>query len=214
MAKLYNDILHYIFQKLNNDGSSLLSCLLVNKQWCELVIPTLWKCPLKYFEINNERILLNIILTHLSEKSKQLLIFHNISIISKEELNKKLSFNYVRFCKHICVHNFLLNQDIYGGFLSVFQIVLLEQEIYKLFVSECSNIRYLDLGEVRHAIYLFPGAEICLLNLNEVDCKSCLETSLFYGMAHICKLIEKIYIEFKYDNIGLAQLIKSQKRIK
>ncbi|PKY59172.1 hypothetical protein RhiirA4_481698 [Rhizophagus irregularis] len=25
MAKLYNDILHYIFQKLNNDGSSLLS---------------------------------------------------------------------------------------------------------------------------------------------------------------------------------------------
>ncbi|CAB4491913.1 unnamed protein product [Rhizophagus irregularis] len=138
MAKLYSDILHYIFQKLNNDGSSLLSCLLVNKQ----------------------------------------------CIILKEELNnKKLSFNYVRFCKHICVHNFLLNQDIYGG-------------------------------EVRHPIYQFPGAEICLLNLNEVDCKSCLETSLFYGIAHICKLIEKIYMEFKYDNIGLAKLIITQKRIK
>ncbi|PKY60402.1 hypothetical protein RhiirA4_550644 [Rhizophagus irregularis] len=72
-------------------------------------------------------------------------------------------------------------------FLSIFQIVLLE--IYKFFVSECSNIRYLDLGEVRHP---FPGAEICLLNLNEVD----------------------YYIEFKYDNIGLAKLIKTQKRIK
>ncbi|CAG8766646.1 3225_t:CDS:1, partial [Rhizophagus irregularis] len=68
--------------------------------------------------------------------------------------------------------------------------------------------------EVRHPIYQFPGAEICLLNLNEVDCKSCLETSLFYGIAHICKLIEKIYMEFKYDNIGLAKLIITQKRIK
>ncbi|CAB5381433.1 unnamed protein product [Rhizophagus irregularis] len=97
-------------------------------------------------------------------------------------------------------------------FLSIFQIVLLE--IYKFFVNECSNIRYLDLGEVRHPIYQFPGAEICLLNLNEVDCKSCLETLLFYGIAHICKLIEKIYMEFKYDNIGLAKLIKTQKRIK
>ncbi|GBC21808.1 hypothetical protein RhiirA1_459749 [Rhizophagus irregularis] len=88
----------------------------------------------------------------------------------------------------------------------------IRHEIYKLFVSECSNISYLDLGEVRHPIYQFPGVEICLLNLNEVDCKSCLETSLFYGITHICKLIEKIYIEFNYDNI--AKLIKTQKRIK
>ncbi|PKK67273.1 hypothetical protein RhiirC2_852278 [Rhizophagus irregularis] len=111
-------------------------------------------------EINNERILLNIILTRLSEKSK-----------------------------------------------------FIRQEIYKLFVRECSNISYLDLWEVRHPIYQFSGVEICLLNLNEVDCKSCLETSLFYGIAHICKLIEKIYIEFNYDNIGLAKLIKTQKQI-
>jgi hypothetical protein len=221
MVKLYDDILHYIFQELNNDGNSLLSCLLVNKQCCEIVIPILWKYPLKYFDIKNcyiykrKRILLKIILLHLPISSKQILIAHNINIFSKEEINRKLSFNYVRFCKYICVHTFLLSQNVSrDDRLNIFQMVLLEQEIYKLLISECSNIRYLDLSEIRHPIYQYPRAEICLLNLNEVDCKTDQDLSLFYGLSNICKLIEKIYIEYKRDNLGLAKLIKTQKRIK
>ncbi|GBB84630.1 hypothetical protein RclHR1_01120018 [Rhizophagus clarus] len=221
MVKLNNDILHYIFQELNNDGKSLLSCLLVNKRWCELVIPILWKYPLKYFDTNDfhllvkkKKILLNIILSHLPETSKQLIITHKINIISEEALYKKLSFNYIRFCKYISVHNFLLNENIHKLYFSIFQIILLEQEIFKLFVRECSNIRYLDLGEIRQPIYQYPGADICLLNLNEVYCKTYHDSSLFYGLAHICKFIEKIYIEYKDNNPGLVKLIKTQKRIK
>jgi hypothetical protein len=49
MSKLYGDILYLIFKKLQYDKNSLALCLTVNKTWCEVIIPILWKNPWDYY---------------------------------------------------------------------------------------------------------------------------------------------------------------------
>ncbi|RIA87135.1 hypothetical protein C1645_828241 [Glomus cerebriforme] len=220
MSKLDIDILYYIFQELNEDKNSLFSCLLINKLCCELVIPILWRHPIKYFIpfnvylLEEGKKLFDIIILHLSEASKKLLINKNIIIISTKQQKQKLSFNYVSFCKYICIQKIFSYVYIHEDFLNTDQKLLLEHEIYKLFIGECSNVKYLDSLELKHPIYQFPGANICLSKLCELDCKSNQISSLFYGLAQICRLIEKISIELTIDNSGLAELIEMQKQIK
>src|SRR5256885_11334000 len=43
MTKLNADCLNIIFGELKGDKNSLLSCLLVNKEWCNIAVPILWK---------------------------------------------------------------------------------------------------------------------------------------------------------------------------
>ena len=43
MEKLNVDCLNLIFNELQADEASLYSCLLVNKEWCSVVAPILWK---------------------------------------------------------------------------------------------------------------------------------------------------------------------------
>ena len=48
MSDLNKNILFLLFDKLQSDSKSLFSCLLVNKLWCETVIPILWRNPWRY----------------------------------------------------------------------------------------------------------------------------------------------------------------------
>jgi hypothetical protein len=43
MSKLNRDVLYLIFEELKNDKKTFHSCLLVNRTWCEMIIPILWK---------------------------------------------------------------------------------------------------------------------------------------------------------------------------
>ncbi|RIA99189.1 hypothetical protein C1645_747588 [Glomus cerebriforme] len=52
-SKLSIDILSMIFEELEIEISTLYSCIFVNREWCQLGIPFLWKNPWKIFnEIN------------------------------------------------------------------------------------------------------------------------------------------------------------------
>ncbi|CAG8437866.1 11550_t:CDS:2 [Rhizophagus irregularis] len=52
-SKLSVDILSMIFEELEKEISTLYSCVFVNREWCQLGIPVLWKNPWKIFnEIN------------------------------------------------------------------------------------------------------------------------------------------------------------------
>jgi hypothetical protein len=52
-SKLSIDILSMIFEELEKEISTLYSCILVNREWCQIGIPILWKNPWKIFnEIN------------------------------------------------------------------------------------------------------------------------------------------------------------------
>ncbi|CAG8437690.1 9047_t:CDS:2 [Rhizophagus irregularis] len=89
--------LRIIFEELKNDFISLHSCILVNKNWCTLALPKLWKNP--FDDINNSNIngimeanipLLNTYTSCLSEDIKNNLAFQKLESIL-------ISATYVNF---------------------------------------------------------------------------------------------------------------------
>jgi hypothetical protein len=58
MSNLNRDVLYLIIEQLQDDANTLCSCLLVNKTWCEIIIPILWKNLWKYFKWKNTMSLL------------------------------------------------------------------------------------------------------------------------------------------------------------
>src|SRR3954452_4653680 len=98
MSKLNADCLYFVFNELH-DKNSLYSCLLVNKEWCNIVVPILWK-EHSLNGISKKKILnlLNTILSCLPSSSKQLLSDNNIKLPSTILLKSSL-FNYISFCK-------------------------------------------------------------------------------------------------------------------
>jgi hypothetical protein len=211
MSKLNRDILNQIFQDLNDlintnpnnvkkYKKSLHSCLLVNKLWCEIMIPILWSYPYNY--VYKKDSLFNIFISHLSDDSIKFLKDENI--IEENFQKRKLSFNYVIFCKYL---NYI--DKIFPK-----RSKLLKKEIYKLFISECQTIKCLSSDMLHYPIYKYPEANISLLNLFELDCFTT-NQNFYHELAQICRSIEKIYIRITKDELyGIAELIEMQKQIK
>src|SRR2546421_8867183 len=99
MLSINEDVLFLIIEELRNDRKSLHSCLLVDRTWCEITIPLLWKNPWKFYPIDSaESILLfNVILSHLSEEPREnLKQFDLFAVAHQQPL-----FNYISFCKYL-----------------------------------------------------------------------------------------------------------------
>ncbi|PKY25385.1 hypothetical protein RhiirB3_440302 [Rhizophagus irregularis] len=210
MTELNDDVLLYIFQVLyylitNNEikyKKSLHSCLFVNKHWYAIMIPILWRYPSKFVYKNES--LFNIIISHLSDNLIKFLKDKNI--IEANFQKQKLLFNYVKFCQYL--------NDIYKCFPKR-SSSLLDEEIYKLFISECSSIKRLCSEMLSYPIYKYPGSNISLSNLSELRLVSSSSYNDFYHeLAQICRSIEKIYIKLCDDLSGNAELIEMQKQIK
>src|SRR5581483_5779374 len=155
MTKLNVDCLNLIFNELQKDRSSLYSCLLVNREWCNITVPILWKEHSWYSKGESKRKVYNMILSCLSTTSKQLLSDNDINLSSITPLKSSLLFNYISFCNFPRskivekIVGMVLKEksvNIKGNFISDNKRNLLEQEIYKLFVSQCKNIGELCWG--------------------------------------------------------------------
>src|SRR3989337_2794619 len=133
MTKLNIDCLHLIFNELRENINSLYSCLLVNREWCSVVVPILWK---RYSWCKSEKKFYNIILTCLPSSSKQLLFNNNIELPSTILLKPPL-FNYISFCSFPEARTIGRIIEMLEPNNDNHKSNLLEQEIYKLFVSQC-----------------------------------------------------------------------------
>jgi hypothetical protein len=100
MLRLNRDVLLLIFKELNNDNNSLFSCLFVDRNWCETVVPVLWRNPWIRQEGTKYVTLFNVILSHLSEESRRNLKNQGINDLIAEEYQKPL-FNYIYFWKYL-----------------------------------------------------------------------------------------------------------------
>src|SRR4051812_10420703 len=98
MTELNFDCLGLIFDELQIAKKSLHSCIFVNKKWCNIVVPILWKYSLYNISNRNKEKIFNVILSCLPSSSKQLLSDNGIILPSTILLNTP-SFNYVSFCK-------------------------------------------------------------------------------------------------------------------
>src|SRR4051812_41532212 len=170
MFKLNKDVLFLIFEKLQKDSKSLFSCLMVNRLWCEIVIPILWRNPWHYtINYDNKVSLYYIITFYLPNDIKELLA---------KQPSQSISFDYLSFCKSIDVD--ILNIIISIGSSGSYNQFILQQEIYSLMIRKCPDLKYLNIRSIKHQIFYFQEAKVRLESLCELKCVTSIDSSYFY----------------------------------
>src|SRR6266496_3158471 len=138
MLKLNKDVLFLISENLQDDSISLYSCLLVNKIWCEATVSILWKIPGRTLLTEKaERILFNVILSHLSEDSINHLKNQGINLIKK--ISQRPLFNYISLWRYLNLQ-LLENMMIKLEDIKESEISIIRDELLKLFINK--NTRF------------------------------------------------------------------------
>ncbi|PKC62178.1 hypothetical protein RhiirA1_465497 [Rhizophagus irregularis] len=213
MPKLNRDILYLIFEKFQNDDKTLYPFLSVNKTWCEIIIPILWRNPWKYLINGNENLLLNVIISHLSEESLNNLKIQGIDLFTS--LPQKPLFNYICFCKHLDLS--VISTMVYSHYSSKYtnNIPIIRSEIFNLFINENIKVTHLYLPRSDYQIHLVPGAKHCFSELTFLRCNSKSNNNFLTGLAEICQSIKEleITIEARNNGCGITKLIDSSKKL-
>jgi hypothetical protein len=201
MSKLNNDVLYLIFKELKNDGKTLFSSLLVNKTWCETIIPILWNNPWKFLKEEKEKFLFNVIISHLSDELK-----NNLGK-NVENLYQKPLFNYISYCRY-------LNYNHIGNIIKMYNLI--KNEIIKLFINE--NMKYTHLylpQQLDFQLHLIPGAESCISDIEFLSCNASINDNILVGLTEMCKSIKELelFIEARNNNYGIIRLIETQKKL-
>ncbi|GBC38797.1 hypothetical protein GLOIN_2v1764020 [Rhizophagus irregularis DAOM 181602=DAOM 197198] len=186
---------------------------MVNRLWCKTVIPTLWKTPWCYsINYHNKNSLYSVITSYLSEDIKESLIRQEIFL--PPILHQPLLFDYLSFCRSIDID--ILNNIITIGTSDLYNQFLLQQEIYKLLMRKCSELKYLNIKSIKHQIFYFPEARARLESLCELRCDTSIDSPYFHGLASICHYIQRLIIINKKISVnhGLVKLIENQRNLK
>src|ERR1043165_1379372 len=100
MSKLNKDILFLLFEEFQDDSQSLFSFLMVDRLWCETVIPVLWRNPWKYnIDYRHKSSLYYIITSYLSDNVKEFLTRLGIQLPSNSR--QSLLFDYLSLCRSV-----------------------------------------------------------------------------------------------------------------
>jgi hypothetical protein len=206
MSKLNRDILHLIFKELNNNNKALFACLSVNKIWCELIIPILWRDPWKYLNYQRSKSLLDVIISHFSDEKRNNLM---IQLIQYTYSYKKPLFNYINLCKHLNL-NVIRKITLYSG------VEYILNEIICLFVNN-EDTEYTHLYIPRsfdYQIHLIPGAERCFSNIEFLSCYTNIDYHVLAGLTKMCKSIKELeIIHEERKNNSIFELIKTQESL-
>ncbi|GBB83140.1 hypothetical protein RclHR1_00010022 [Rhizophagus clarus] len=213
MFKLNRDILYLIFKELQDDEKSFFPCLLVNKTWSEIIIPILWKNPWKYLKKGNEKLLSNVILSHLSEESRNKLILNDHYNFLKN-LNQKPLFDYINYCKHLHLNE--IKRIIHVITDKKNEIQIIGNEILKLFINENRVFTHLYIPyRFDYQIHLIPGANRCFSDLQFLRCHTIINDNILTGLTEICESIKELelFIGWSENNYGIIKLIENQKKL-
>ncbi|CAB4444282.1 unnamed protein product [Rhizophagus irregularis] len=211
MAKLNRDVLYLISKELQDNKKTLNSCLLVNKTWSEIFIPTLWKNPWKDLVRENEILLFDIIISHLSNDSRDNLIQYFNFL--KNSYQKPL-FDYISFCKHL---NLIVIERIINTIIDKkYGIPIVESVILNLFIKENRKFTHLYIPHrFDHQIHLIPDAKYCFLELQFLCCHTTIDDNILNGLTEICKSIKELelFIGWSNNKYGIIKLIENQKEL-
>ncbi|GES83763.1 hypothetical protein GLOIN_2v1764020 [Rhizophagus clarus] len=214
MSKLNKDILYLIFEELQEDSKSLFSCLMVNRPWCETVIPILWRNPWCYkgVKYNNKYYLFIIISSYLIDDIKEFITEREIQLLSGS--NKSLFFDYLSFCRSINVN--AIKSIISIGSTLAYNQFFMQQEFYYFFMKKCPGLKYFNMRSIKHQIIYFPEAKARFESLCELNCDTSINSIYFYGLSQFCQFIQRFIIVNinPKPNHGIVKLIEVQKNLK
>ncbi|GBB90141.1 hypothetical protein RclHR1_01700004 [Rhizophagus clarus] len=211
MSKLNRDVLYLVFEELQDSLRFLFSCLMVNKLWCETVIPILWRKPWYhtiYYNYSKRNSIYSVITSYLSNDVKEFLSEKGIKIS-----DKSLAFDYLSFCRSIDIR--IIDHIISIGSPSKYNRFLLQEEIYSFLIRKCPEIKYLNIRGTYDLVYQ-SEAKVRLESLCELTCDTSIDPKYFYRLAHICQRIQRIAIinNNLEVNHGATVLIEFQKNLK
>ncbi|CAG8582232.1 14951_t:CDS:2 [Rhizophagus irregularis] len=203
MSILYRDILYPIFEELQYDKKSLASCLRVNKTWCEIVIPILWRNPWEHLTLRRKKLLLNVIISHLSDGARTSINQHFGFYTNSY---KRPLFNYISFCRHL---NLGVIENVMNAYI---QYEEFRNDILRLFINENAEYTHLYMPNYRD-YHLFPGAEQCFSEIKFLRCIGKVKDNTLSMLTRTCKSIKelKFYTYGNDYNCGIAKLIENQK---
>ncbi|CAG8733311.1 22034_t:CDS:2 [Rhizophagus irregularis] len=214
MVYLINDVLYSIFEELRNDKKSLYSCLLVDRTWCVVAVPILWKNPTRTDNPNyylSEKVvcaLFNVIYSHLPVELREYDI----------ETYQHPSFNYINFWRHLDFDhlNCIIERKLIGT--SNDSIVSnIRNEMLKLFINRDTKFTHLSIYiNYDCQLYQISGTEHCFSELESFCYTGNSDQSILEGLAKICKSIKKLVfdiIRYPTDNSGFIKLIEVQKNL-
>jgi hypothetical protein len=238
---LNEDVLSLILEELKDDKKSLYSCLFVNRIWCVITIPILWRNPnpqyhfnpygLYYtFDFNNStKILFDKILLHLSEETRNTLNNQGININNLiKKTYKRPLFNYINFWKYLNLL-FIENMINDSWFGERSKVTILRNEIYKLFINK--NTKFIHLTILKHItcqsvdldypIHNISGFEYCFSKLESIHCNNYINEDILKELAKICKSIKKLRFDIicrtcrtcQTTTNGIFKLIDVQKNL-
>ncbi|GBB91479.1 hypothetical protein RclHR1_01880010 [Rhizophagus clarus] len=195
MSRLSFDCLTEIFSYLENDKISLFSCLLVNRDWCNVAVRILWKDSSNYSP-KTLRTLMTCLINENMTKNKINLPF---------PIPKLPMFNYASFCRILSVHEI---QSKFKLFVHSPEQYTKTQNIltgiFRLFMREITSLKKLDISPCDDLPIMtftsFPGAKNCLRNITELQCYSSINSEFFYHLTQYCHYIQSLSVEFR-DNI-------------
>ncbi|PKC57859.1 hypothetical protein RhiirA1_471844 [Rhizophagus irregularis] len=225
MSDIPGDCLILIFYELKDDPNSLYSCILVNRLWCTIGVNILWKNPYETLynsKASNQSLsfnkLYNTIIYLLPTSSKQLLIENEVVSIPTSFLNSKPLFNYISFFSEIStdlideMESTLIKND--HKYLE--KSKLLEQEYYKLFITNCKNITVFN-WKTELPLYQYPETSTFFSQLHtlSIDKFVSLISEKLFEMEKICQNIEDLEI-WDCDKAipGLIKFIDNQKNLR
>ncbi|GBB95144.1 hypothetical protein RclHR1_24880001 [Rhizophagus clarus] len=179
---------------------------MVNKLWCEIAIPLLWKNPWHYnINYTNKNYLFNIFFYYSSHKN----------LLSFSPSFKPLLFDYLSFCKSINIK--VINEIASIGSTS-YNNQLLQQEFCSLLIKKCSRLEYLNTISISHQTFLFrvPETKALIESLSELICDSFTCSSYFHDLAYNCHNIQRFIIINTTTSVnnGIIKLIEVQKNLK
>jgi hypothetical protein len=203
MSILYSDILYPIFEELQYDKESLASCLRVNKTWCEIVVPILWRNPWEYLTHEKKELLLNVIISHLTDEAKYRLKQH---FSSSTNSYKKPLFNYISFCKHLDL------EMIYGMINTQNNpYMVIKNDILELFINKNAEYTHLNLGDY-YDYHLIPD---CFSKIKFLRCEGRVHDNNLALLTKVCKSIKELqlYLYKSGNNYGFVKLIENQESL-
>src|SRR5205814_923789 len=151
--QLPTDCLIKIFEILEDNKTTLYSCLLVNRHWCKISVVILWRnvWNFEYFvSTSYERVALAILSTLvacLPNESKELLNENEICIPTPT--SRPPLFNYATFCKVLSIYKInemideVLNKQSIIPRPNSQEKWLLAREILKMFMNQITSLKSL-----------------------------------------------------------------------
>ncbi|CAI2163998.1 14802_t:CDS:1 [Funneliformis geosporum] len=141
----------------------------------------------------------------------------NEGIKEYPKLKRPPLFDYIHYCKYMRyfnIRNMILLKLGYG-YNRKSQYKVIEKEIFQLFISKCFDIKELQIIDIELELHNFIGADNCFSNLCKLECDTSINSTIFIGLARICKSIEHLFLNpCLNDNEGLIELIEAQRNLK